>query len=293
MLNRILSLFLVMSLSFFAACGGGEEQEKEAPKPAPVKPKVVEPPPPSFSDNVRTDAQTALDAVMKCRSEHLANMNMDAYKKGDVESFGVDFNKMDNACEPAISVLSKRLNELIVLDSKLDDVFFHAAQFRDCYVRVSNFAKRIGDKRRKMVKKNVKRLERFLKDAREASDNLKASVADLEGRDFEDASSFPSARNAFLSNLSERFNAYVEKPVKAKTAMYHRTAKFLVSGTTRIHKRARNASALHKQSMGKLVRTLQQVRALYEDYLVAYKSKGKHAQEIKKLSKQALDGLKP
>ena len=35
MLNRILSLFLVMSLSFFAACGGGEEQEKEAPKPAP------------------------------------------------------------------------------------------------------------------------------------------------------------------------------------------------------------------------------------------------------------------
>jgi hypothetical protein len=292
MLNRTISLILVLLLGVCFACGGGEEKNTKPSKPAP-KPKVEEPPPPSFSDNVRSDAKIALDAVMKCRAEHLANINMDAYRKGDVEAFGVDFNAMDNACEPAISVLTKRLNELVVLDSKLDIVFLHASLFRDCYVRVSNFAKRIGDKRRKMTKKNAKRLERFLADARAASDDLKASVAALDGRNFEDASGFIPARAAFLTSLSGRFDAYVEKPVKAKTAMYHRTAKFLVAGTSRIHKRARNASTKHKQAMGKLVRTLQQVRALYEDYLMAYKSKSKPAKEIKKLCKQALDGLKP
>jgi len=289
----MVSLFLVMLLSLSFACGGGEEEKAKRKTTPDPKPRVEEPPPPSFSDLVRIDAQSALDAVMKCRAEHLANIDLEAFVKGDVEAFGVEFNAMDNACEPAISVLSKRLNELIVLDVKLDTVFFHASRFRDCYVRVSNFAKRIGDKRRKMAKKNFKRLKRFLADARAASDDLKAAVAALEGRNFEDASSFRPARTAFLMSLSDRFNTYVEKPVKAKTAMYHRTAKFLVAGTSRIHKRARNTSAKHKQAMGKLVRILQQVRALYEDYLVAYKAKGKHARDIKKLSKQALDGLKP
>jgi hypothetical protein len=144
-----------------------------------------------------------------------------------------------------------------------------------------------------MVKKNTKRLERFLGEARGATDDLKKAVAALEGLNFEDASSFVPARSAFLSNLSERFNTYIEKPVKGKTAMYHRVAKFLVAGATRIHKRARNTSPLHRQSMGKIIQTLKQSRALYEDYLVAHKSKAKHSQNVKKYAAQAIEALKP
>jgi hypothetical protein len=293
MLKRI-GLISMAAMLVCSLCCGGDEEEAKPPKPKiTTKQKVVEPPPPSFSDVVREEAKAVVDAVMKCRTSHLSKIYIQAYRKGDVEAFGVDFNAMDNACEPTITLLFKRLNELVALDKKLDEVLFQAARFRDLYSRVSLFTKRIGDKRRKMVKKNTQRLERFLGETRAATDDLKRAVEALDGRDFEKSSSFDPARRSFISSLASRFETYMEKPVKAKTASYHRISKFLVAGTTRIYKRARATSARHQQAMGKLVRELKQARALYQDYLVASKSKKKVTKEIKKLANQALDGLKP
>jgi hypothetical protein len=289
---RITTAAIALWMVLVSACAkqdAGESAKKlkaAASKPAPVKPPP--PPEPTFSDKAQKVAKLAADGARACVDKYIAKIDLEAYAKGDL---AVDLAAMHQTCGGVTDDLLKSLNLWILIDRRLDRALFEVSRYRDTYKRVELYLKRVGAKKKRTRKRNAKKLERFAGETKDAARALATAAADLRGVDLEAPGNILAARRAFLETLPDKFERYLEAPVRDRTAMYHGVGRYLAGGATRLRAFASQGSGSLAREVEALEKELDAARAFFKDFELAADSKKKLSPVIKELTNKVLAAL--
>jgi len=296
-IKSLLSIALVTAL--FACGSSGDDKSTNSPPPeeeSTVDDAAEEEEEQSYSDFIRETDKKASDDAHKCLDEHLNKIDLEAFRSGEMRKklesgeMSDQFSKMEKACRSSIDPLYRKKDRWAIKDHRLDKAIFSALHFRDAYTRVDLYIKRVGESKKKKIKENVKKLEAALEEAKSSAADLKAAVKSLDGVDLEGTGGRAKARTVFLERFAERFETYLEGPVKKKRAIYHGISKFLSSGLHQMGKQRKTSKAF-RDAVAALYKEYKMHVTVLEDYLTASKSKKKRSKKIKSLVDAALSQL--
>jgi len=252
----------------------------EAPSTEAVKPAE-----PAAVEAVPRPGEKALKSSLsflgKCAGDHLEQLELDQYKEGNLT---IDITAMDRVCKRVFSELDSEFGGLLFLHKTLDDALFQLKLLKDSYQRVKLYALRVGNE----PGKNTKKLKTYWIATRKAARAYKIAAKAwmaLENPPSDTSKIDAVQRTSFINAFSRRFQSFLAKPVKAKTAIYYGVADYLQLGLSRMGESDSGLDSAARTKLQALEDVFSEARAFYKEFDRAAKSKKDYAKKVKRAVK--------